>query len=150
MILMTAGYNTAGLSGIPLIQECARQAIGPAGVYFITGIVCLFAFTSIIGNYFYAEANIRFITKNNTVLNLFRIAAAVMVFIGACNDMEIAWSIADITMGLEAVINIVVILLLSDTAVKALKDYETQKARGEDPVFYEDSIGINNTDVWKR
>ncbi|MBR2769682.1 MAG: alanine:cation symporter family protein [Solobacterium sp.] len=149
MILMTEGYEAANLTGIPLIQECARRAIGPAGVYFITVIVCLFAFTSIIGNYFYAEANIRFITKNNTVLNLFRVAAAVMVAVGACVDMEIAWSLANVTMGLEAIINIIVILLLSKIAFAALDDYEKQTKKGKDPVFHESNIGLTNTDVWK-
>ena len=80
---------------------------------------------------------------------LFRIAAAAMVFIGAGNDMDVAWSLADITMGLEAVVNIIAILLLSNIALKALKDYEQQKAEGKDPVFYEENIGLDNTDVWK-
>ncbi len=109
----------------------------------------MFAFTSIIGNYFYAESNIRFISKNKTFMTIFRIAAAVMIFIGAQNNITVAWSLADITMGIEAIVNIVVILLLSGIAVRTLKDYEAQKAQGIDPVFHEKNIGIDNTDVWK-
>ena len=150
LILLTGKWDGQGYTGIPLLQQCVSRVIGPIGVHFVTVIVCLFAFTSILGNYFYAEANILFITQNKAVMYLFRIAAAAMVFIGAGNDMDVAWSLADITMGLEAVVNIIAIVLLSNIAIKALKDYERQKAEGKDPVFYEDLIGLDNTDVWKR
>ena len=149
LILLTGDWSKSEYSGIPLLQQCVARVIGPIGIHFVTVIVCLFAFTSIIGNYFYAEANILFITKNKTVLALFRVAAAVMVFIGAGNSLDVAWSLADITMGLEAVVNIIAILLLGKIAFKALDDYEKQKARGLDPVFHESNIGLNDTDVWK-
>lgn len=149
LILLTGDWSKSEYSGIPLLQQCVARVIGSAGIHFVTVIVCLFAFTSIIGNYFYAEANILFITKNKTVLALFRVAAAVMVFIGAGNSLDVAWSLADITMGLEAVVNIIAILLLGKIAFKALDDYEKQKARGLDPVFHESNIGLNDTDVWK-
>ena len=73
-----------------------------------------------------------------------------MVFIGAGNSLDVAWSLADITMGLEAVVNIIAILLLGNIAFKALDDYESQMAKGLDPVFYETNIGLTNTDVWKK
>ena len=109
----------------------------------------MFAFTSIIGNYFYAESNIRFISKSKTVMTVFRIAAAAMVFIGAQTSMDLAWSLADITMGLEAIINIIAILLLSGIAFRSLADYEKKKKAGLDPVFHEGDIGLDDTDVWK-
>ena len=149
LILLTGDWADTGYSGIPLLQQCVARVIGPVGIHFVTVIVCLFAFTSIIGNYFYAEANILFITKNRTVMTAFRILAAVMVFIGAGNSLDVAWSLADITMGLEAVVNIIAILLLGRIAFRALDDYERQKAEGLDPVFHESNIGLDNTDVWK-
>ena len=63
LILLTGDWADSGYSGIPLLQQCVARVIGPVGIHFVTVIVCLFAFTSIIGNYFYAEANILFITK---------------------------------------------------------------------------------------
>lgn len=149
LILLTGDWAESGYSGIPLLQQCVARVIGPVGIHFVTVIVCLFAFTSIIGNYFYAEANILFITENETVMKVFRVAAAVMVFIGAGNSLDVAWSLADITMGLEAIVNIVAIVLLGNIAFRALADYEKQKAAGIDPVFHESNIGLNNTDVWK-
>ena len=149
LILLTGDWSDTGYSGIPLLQQCVARVIGPIGIHFVTVIVCLFAFTSIIGNYFYAEANILFITKNKTAMTVFRIAAAVMVFIGARNSLSVAWDLADITMGLEAVVNIIAILLLGRIAFAALDDYEKQKAQGLDPVFHESNIGLSDTDVWK-
>ena len=149
LILLTGDWSDSGYSGIPLLQQCVARVIGPIGIHFVTLIVCLFAFTSIIGNYFYAEANVLFITKNKTVMNVFRVAAAIMVFIGAGNSLDVAWSLADITMGLEAVVNIIAILLLGNIAFKALDDYESQMAAGLDPVFHESNIGLSDTDVWK-
>ena len=149
LILLTGDWADSGYSGIPLLQQCVARVIGPIGIHFVTVIVCLFAFTSIIGNYFYAEANILFITKNKMVMTIFRIAAAIMVFIAAGNSLDVAWSLADITMGLEAVVNIIAILLLGRIAFAALDDYEKQKEAGLDPVFHESNIGLHDTDVWK-
>ena len=149
-IILLTGENKNGLyDGIPLIQHSVGSQFGSIAIHIITIAVCLFAFTSILGNYFYAESNIRFITKNKVVLIIFRILAAAMVFIGANNNMKVAWSLADITMGLEAVINIIAILLLSNIAFRTLKDYEKQKKDGKDPVFHESNIGLDNTEVWK-
>lgn len=144
-IYFTIRTGAAQLRLLPVAKQ-----FGPWAIHVITLSVCMFAFTSIIGNYFYAESNIRFITKSGAAMTIFRIAAAVMVFIGAQNDIDLAWSLADVTMGLEAVVNIIAIFLLSGIAVSCLKDYEKQKAEGRDPVFYEDNIGLNNTMVWKR
>jgi AGCS family alanine or glycine:cation symporter len=150
ILLLTGVYKTdSTLNGIPLLQQSVAAQFGPWAIHIITVAVCMFAFTSIVGNYFYAEANVLFITKNKTVMTVFRIAAAFMVLLGALNSMDVAWSLADITMGLEAIVNIVAIVLLGRIAFDALKDYEKQKAEGKDPVFHEKNIGIDNTDIWK-
>ena len=150
ILLLTGVYKTDSTPpGIPLIQQSVARQFGPIAIHIITLAVCMFAFTSIIGNYFYAESNIRFITKNPTVMTVFRIAAAATVFFGAQNSIDVAWSLADITMGLEAIVNIVAIVLLSRIVFASLKDYEGQKARGLDPVFRESNVGLDDTDVWK-
>ncbi len=150
ILLLTGVYKTdASLSGIPLIQQSVAAQFGPFAIHIITAAVCMFAFTSIVGNYFYAEANVLFISKSKKLMFAFRVLAALMVFVGAQNNINVAWSLADITMGLEAIVNIVVIVMLSGIAVRALKDYERKKKAGEDQVFRESDIGLDNTDVWK-
>ncbi len=150
ILLLTGVYKTdSTLNGIPLIQQSVASQFGSWSIHLITVAVAMFAFTSIVGNYFYAEANILFISKNKTVLIIFRIAAAFMVLLGTLNSLDTAWCLADITMGIEAIINIIVIVILSKIAVNALKDYEKQKTEGKDPVFCEKNIGLDNTNVWK-
>ena len=115
----------------------------------MTASVALFAFTSLIGNYFYAEFNFKFITKSKMALMIFRIVAVLPVFIGANSSLKLAWNTADILMGFMALINCFAILLLGKYAIKALHDYVEQKNTGQNPIFKAKSIGIDNTDVWK-
>ena len=149
IVLLTGQYQNGASDGIPLIQQSVSSQFGTFAIHIVTISVCLFAFTSILGNFFYAEANILFITKNKVVMVIFKILAAIMVYVGANNNITVAWSLADITMGIEAIINIVAITILSNIAVKALKDYEKKKKAGAEITFHESDIGLSNTDVWK-
>lgn len=91
ILLLTGVYKTdSTLDGIPLIQQSVAAQFGPWAIHVITVAVCMFAFTSIIGNYFYAESNIRFISKSKGFMTIFRIAATIMVFIGAQNNITVA------------------------------------------------------------
>lgn len=83
------------------------------------------------------------------LLNIFRVTCVLAVFLGAQADFTLAWNIADITMGLMAIVNIVAIFLLGKVAFKVLKHYVMKKKAGEEPVFYEDEIGLTGT-VWTR
>lgn len=150
IVLLTNQYTIGGeLNGIPLVQQSVAAVFGEMGIHFITVAICLFAFTSLIGNYFYAEANIKFISKNKVFLNLFRILAVFMVFIGAQSNLQTAWNLADVLMGGMATVNIISILALGGIAIKVLNDYQEQKARGMNPIFKAEKLGIHNTDLWK-
>ena len=150
IVLLSDSYTVGGsLNGIPLVQNAVAAVFGDVGIHLITCAIFLFAFTSIIGNYFYAEANIKFISENKLFMLLFKIASVVMVFVGAQVSMSTAWDLADVLMGLMATVNIVAILLLGKIAFKALDDYETQRKAGKNPVFVAANIGLHNTEVWK-
>lgn len=146
LVLFSGAYEKGGeLNGIPLVQHAISSVYGEMGVHFTTVAVALFAFTSLIGNYFYAEFNVRFITGNKVALFLFRCSCVVMVFVGALNSMDVAWALADITMGCMAIVNIFALFMLSGTVKKALDDYERQKKAGKDPVFKAKEAGIEHT-----
>lgn len=137
------------VNGIPFVQKALESEFGFAGIVFMTISIILFAGTSMIGNYFYAENNVKFITANKKVLFVFRLLAVIMIFIGAQLDLKAAWNIADITMGAMATVNCIAIVLLGNIAIRVMKDYERQKAQGLDPVFRAEDLGIDNTDCWK-
>ena len=114
-----------------------------------SGSFFAFAFSSLVGNYFYAESNILFIKNNKTLLFVFRITCIVAIFLGAQADFSLVWNLADVTMGFMAIVNIAAILLLGNIAIHALEDYEKQKKQGKDPVFDPERLGIANADCWK-
>ena len=149
IVLFSGADLNSGLEDIPLVQEAVKSQVGPVGVHLIAFSIFAFAFTSIIGNYCYAETNVLFIKNNRTLLNIFRITCLVTVFLGANADSRTVWNIADLLMGLMAVVNIIVILRVGEIAIKALKDYVKQKKEGKVPVFIAENAGIKNTDVWK-
>ena len=151
-IVLCTGHMTKdkGLDAIPLVQASVKTLFGEAGVAVLTVAVILFAFTSLVGNYFYAEANIKFITESPRVLKIFRGISVILIFAGANSSLQLAWNIADLTMAFMAFINIGAICLLSRTAQKALENYTDQKRLGKNPVFYAEDIGISNTECWKK
>lgn len=137
------------LDGIPYVQAAINANVGSLGIHFITFSIFAFAFTSLIGNYYYAESNILFIKNNRILLNVFRITCLIAIFLGAQADFSTVWNLADVLMGFMAIENILVIFLLGGIAFKVLDDYTKQKKQGIDPVFKAKNVGLNNTDTWK-
>ena len=137
------------LNGMPLVQMAVNNSVGEMGIHFITFAIFAFAFSSLIGNYFYAESNIRFIANNKYVLLVFRVLCLAAIMYGCLNSFDLAWNLADIFMGFMAIINLVAILLLGKWALKALDDYTAQRRAGKDPVFVASSIpGLPATECW--
>ena len=151
MMLLVSGVEgkSGVLDGIPYVQAAISANVGNWGIHFITFSIFAFAFSSLVGNYYYAESNILFIKNNKVLLNVFRVTCLLAIFIGAQADFALVWNIADITMGFMAIVNIIAIFLLGKIAFKTLHHYEQQKKQGKNPVFYEDEIGLTGT-VWTR
>ncbi|TGY44543.1 alanine:cation symporter family protein [Clostridium sartagoforme] len=152
-IVLLSGVPLDGsIKGIELTQLAVSSQVGSWGNTFISLCILLFAFSSIVGNYYYGEANIQFITNKKIYLSIYRISVTLMVFFGSLVSMDIVWNLADVFMGLMAVINLIAIVLLSKIAFKALEDYTTQKKAGiKNPVFKSSSIPELNDEVteWK-
>jgi alanine or glycine:cation symporter, AGCS family len=151
IILLSSAYTTPELTGIQLTQTALSEHIGSWATMFLAVAIFLFAFSSIIGNYYYGETNIEFIKNSSIAIFVYRIAVILMVLFGSVAELAIVWSLADLTMGLMAIINIVAIFLLSRIAMAALKDYMDQRKQGKDPVFYSDSIpGLKGVETWEK
>ena len=138
VILISGLYSTPELNGIALTQAALNSEIGTFGPTFIAIAILLFAFSSIIGNYYYGEANIRFMTSSNTVLTVYRVfSGGVLVMFGAMASIEIVWNLGDLCMALLTACNLVAIVSLGKYAFRLLEDYRQQKRSGiKEPTFH--------------
>ena len=138
IILISGLYQVPGLNGIALTQSALQSEIGALGPIFVAIAIFMFAFSSIIGNYYYGEANIRFITSNGQVMTVYRICSAgVMVIFGAVASFELVWNIIDFFMAFLTACNLIAIVLLGRYAFRLLDDYRQQKRAGiKEPTFH--------------
>ena len=152
MCLSTGVVPTVEKSGAPYVQDAMQAALGNFGPVFIAISLSLFAFTTLIGNYYYCEGCLRFILKrkpSRTLLLVFRVIATVLVMVGAVLSAGIVWDTADMLQGLMVVINIPVILILCKPAFACLEDYIAQRREGKEPVYNANACGIKQeTDYW--
>ncbi len=153
IILLSGVADSSGLSGVALTQVAIESQVGGWGADFLAIVLFLFAFSSIIGNYAYAESNVQFIKDNKTLLVVFRLLVLCMVYFGSVQAAPLVWDMADLSMGFMAVINLVAILLLSPIAFVLLKDYQKQLKANQEPVFkiseYPKLQEKVNSDIWK-
>ena len=156
IMILLSGVMTPGseLTGTPLTQEAMVAHIGEAGRYFIAVAIFFFAFTSIIGNYAYAENAMVFLKIDNRgTLGALRVGVLLMVIWGAYTSVAVVFNAADATMGLMASINLVAIMLLSGTVVKLTRDYFDQQKVGTprfDPDAYPELKGKIEHSIWKN
>ncbi|MDR4251588.1 alanine/glycine:cation symporter family protein [Bacillus pumilus] len=143
LVLFSDAYKTTNLQGIELTQASLSQHIGPWASGFLAIMIFLFAFSTLIGNYYYGETNIEFLGANKIWLNIYRIAVIGMVLFGAVATVPLVWGLADLFMGLMVIVNLIAITMLSKVAFAALKDYTRQKQEGKDPVFYKNAVPNN-------
>ena len=141
IILFSGAPLDGSINGVQLTQQALSNEVGSIGSTFVALAILLFAFSSIIGNYYYGEANIRFITSKRSVLFIYRILVGGMVMFGALASLDLAWSLADVTMGLMTICNLIAISLLRRQAFLLLQDYVAQKKAGiKSPVFDKNKI----------
>ena len=149
IVLLYPEYNTIGEKGIKLTQLALSHSVGAWGAGFITLCIFLFAFSSLVGNYYYGEANLEFLTKSKTSMLVFRVLTVACVYLGSVASLGLVWDIADVSMGIMALMNIVVIAILSPKAVAIINDYIKQRKEGKNPVFRAKDIpGLKNTECW--
>ncbi|MBC2856892.1 MAG: alanine/glycine:cation symporter family protein [Cetobacterium sp.] len=142
MVLVSGAHQMEGLTGIQLTQAALSSQVGNWGNTFIAICILLFAFSSIIGNYYYGETNIEFLTKEKIWLHIYRVTVIGMVVFGSVGEMVLIWNMADLFMGLMAILNLIAIVLLGKVAFDALEHYLDQKRQGLEPSFHRESIEL--------
>ena len=156
VVLSSGVGEDGGVTGAPLVKDAMATVLGQSvAQVFISVALFLFAFTTLVGNFYYAEVNFRFLMRNkhmkHWMLSFFRAVAALLVFAGALLKFEVAWNLGDILMGLMALINLPVIVILGNQAIRCANDYVAQRKAGLEPHFKASSIGLNpdELDFWK-
>ncbi|KID04272.1 MAG: alanine/glycine:cation symporter family protein [Hafnia alvei] len=138
-IILSSGaldHAPGAISGIELTQRALASSVGGWGSIFIATAIFFFGFTSIIANYSYAESNLVFLEHNHPAgLMLFRCCTLGMVMFGTLAELPLVWKMADLSMAMMAITNLIAILLLSGVALKLAKDYNHQRSIGRLPTF---------------
>lgn len=146
IILFSGSPLDGSINGVQLTQFALNSKIGSFGTYYIGFILIFFVFSSILGNYYYGEANVTYLVKNRgsetrkKIIFLYRVLVSANVMAGAIMSLDLAWNIADITMGMMALCNMAGIVLLGKYAIRLLKDYQNQLKEGKDPVFNKEIV----------
>lgn len=137
IILLSGDLQSfTGMGGIEVTQRALDSQVGDWGGSFVAIALLFFAFTSIIANYSYAETNLIFLEhKHKTGITILRIAVLAMIMFGSLQSNDLIWGLADISMGLMAITNLIAILLLSNEVIKLAKDYNKQLNSGKTPSF---------------
>ena len=134
-VILLSGLYDSGRDGIILTKYALVEHIGSMGGLFVTAAIFLFAYSTIIANYFYGETNIRFITQGKTAINAFRIITGITVMVGALVSLQTAWSFVDLAMGTMTLVNLIAIILLSPKVFALLDNYMEQRQQCRDPQF---------------
>ena len=148
IILFSGVPLTGEANGVQLTQMALSNEIGSFGSIYVAISILFFAYSSIIGNYYYGEANVRYITNNKMVMIIFRVLSGGMVLFGSLASLDLAWSLAAICMGLMTICNLIAITLLGKYAFRLLEDYREQKRMGiKHPLFTKDKMKDIEADI---
>lgn len=151
MILISGAWQDSSVSdGIRLTQDALNSLIGAWGGIFVDVSILLFAFSSVIANYYYGESNIQFHTDSKMTMQIYRVLVLLMIVFGAITSVPLVWSLADFFMALMALTNLVAIALLGKIAFAVLKDYMGQKRQGKNPIFKKSNLPwLKNVECWE-
>ncbi len=134
IVILVTGSIDGVATGIVLTQNAFIKGMGPAGAGFVA--VCLFfaAFTTIIGWYFFAEQNVKYLFGSRRV-KLFSVVVLCFLMLGSFLKVDLVWELADMFNGLMVIPNIIAVIGLYRLVGRAVNDYEQTFLQGGRPVF---------------
>lgn len=140
LVILSANPALGERGGADVTQAAFTSTLGDWAGHLLTLVVFMLAFSSMIGNYYYGESNIQFITRSKSVMGTYRAMVVACAVLGAIGSVPLVWSLADVTMGAMALVNLIAIIPLSAVAFRLLDDYLAQRRQGLDPVFRKDRV----------
>jgi AGCS family alanine or glycine:cation symporter len=136
IVILLSGVLGQGGDGVQITQRAMMVFFGQWGVWFSAIALFFFAFTTIVGNYSYAENNLLYLGGGKRMLFALRVAALGVVVWGVYSKVALVWEAADAAMALMASINLIAILMLSGVVIKLTRDYDRQLGEGKSPTFH--------------
>lgn len=149
LIILLSGLYNGEHDGILLTSRAMSHHLGSMGAWYLTAAIILFAYSTIIANYFYGETNVRFITEKPWALLAFRLASGVTVMAGGLMTLQQSWSIVDLAMGLITIVNLIAVILLSRYVFRLLRDYREQRRAGQNPTFHRSMFPEADLEAWE-
>ena len=143
IILLSYSYRPgdAGVAGIALTQNALAEHLGVWGGHFVSIALALFAFSSILYNYYLGENGLNFCSaQNRRLCAAFRLVVLALVFWGAAQDLGTVFGFADLSMGLLGLVNLIGLLGMSRLGLRLLRDYDEQLRAGRSPQFNPDDF----------
>ncbi len=140
-------YSSDG--GMELTQNALASSVGDWGIHFLSVVIVFLAFSSVIGNYYYGESNIEFLTDKKSYLQVFRVLVTLCVLGGAIGSVPLVWALADVFSGLMAITNLIAVVPLTGVAIAVLRNYSRQRKAGQNPVFHRDDEEIRGLRGWE-
>lgn len=149
IVLMSDAYLNSEAASVNLTQVSLVDNLGSWASTFLAIAIFMFAFSSVIGNYYYGETNIGFIKESKNMLLIFRVLVVAFVMFGSVAKVQLVWDLADLFMAVMAIINLLAILMLWKIAKRVINDYVSQRKKGLDPVFYKKNVpDIGEVECW--
>lgn len=137
-------------AGPTMTQEALQSSLGDWSLHLLTVILLLLAFTSVLGNYYYGEANVAFLTRRRGAMTAFRVVFLVIAFLGSIGSVQLVWTLADTTMAVMALVNLAAIAPLSTIAFRLMRDFTAQRKQGLDPQFTRDRLpDVRGIECWE-
>lgn len=146
-IILFSGVLNNNLDGIGYTQAAMKSELGSIGDIFLLLCVVLFAYTTIIGNYYYGQTNLEYLNADKGAkIQVFRVLVMGMIFFGAVRESALVWNMADLFMAFMAIFNIYAIVKLRRPAILTMEHYIAERKMGMDPIFtidvLEDKSGV--------
>lgn len=135
LIILSTGANLAGLGGALVTQHAFEVAFGWWGPKLIAVCLTFFAFTTIVGWYYFGESNVRFVSESNTTLSLYRCLVLVCIVLGSLGKVEVVWALSDIFNGIMVIPNLIALILLRKEVKNLLEDYDFRRQGGV-PIYH--------------
>ena len=137
-IILMSGLHDGGNidNGVVLTQLALADHVGPWGQTFVSLILLLFVFSSILYNFYLGENATSWMNPDNRVLFVvFRVLMLVLILWGSMQDLSTIFSFADLTMALLALVNLLALALMLKVCFRLMHDYDQQSRTGAIPVF---------------